>query len=93
VQKAYENWQDRPRPTFKSGGRCADRFSKENCLMGKIFGLDFKTAELALAGLQKLLVQLREICLSNRSKGFELVGFEKLFANSIVFHVKGLRIY
>jgi hypothetical protein len=27
------------------------------------------------------------------SKGFELASFEKLFANSIAFHAKGLRIY
>jgi hypothetical protein len=30
--------------------------------------------------------------LSNRSKGFELAGFTKLFANSKVFRAKWLRI-
>jgi hypothetical protein len=43
----------------------------------------FKIGELALAGFQKLLTQLR--LLSNRSKGFELAGFEKLFENLNAF--------
>jgi hypothetical protein len=48
----------------------------------------FKIGELAMAGFQKLMAQLREI-LSNRSK---LADFKKLFANSKAFCVKRLRI-
>jgi hypothetical protein len=51
----------------------------------------FKIGELAMAGFQKLMAQLREI-LSNRSKGLELADFKKLFANSKSFCVKRLRI-
>jgi hypothetical protein len=38
LQKAFEHQQDRPWPAFKSGGCCAARFSKENCLIGKTLG-------------------------------------------------------
>ncbi len=54
--------------------------------------MDFKSAELALTGL-KALGTAPENLLSNRIYGFELAGFEKLFANSIAFHAKGLKFY
>jgi hypothetical protein len=39
---------------FKSGGYYASRFSEENCLSHPLF----KTGKIALAGFQKLWVQL-----------------------------------
>jgi hypothetical protein len=87
LQKAFKNQKDRPWPAFKSGLRCAAHFSKEICLIGKIFG------RFQNAGFQKLSAQLREICYPIGAKGFELSGFEKLFTSLIAFHAKGLRIY
>jgi hypothetical protein len=58
----------------------------------------FKIGELALAGVQnrrvgsgrllKALGAAPRNLLSNRSKGFDLAGFKKLFANSKVFRAK-----
>jgi hypothetical protein len=60
----------------------------------------FKLGELALTGFQnrrvgsgwlsKALNTAPRNLLSNRSKGFELAGFEKLFANSKAFRAKRL---
>jgi hypothetical protein len=65
--------------------------------------LPFKIGELALAGFQnrgnssgrlsKALGAATRNLLSNRSKGFELAGFKKLFANSKGFRAKLQRIY
>jgi hypothetical protein len=65
--------------------------------------LPFKIGELALAsfqnrrndsgGLSNALGAARINLLSNRSKGFELAGFKKLFANSKGFRAKWQRIY
>jgi hypothetical protein len=62
----------------------------------------FKIGELALAGFQnwrvgsgrlsKALGAATRNLLSNGSKGFELAGFKKLFANSKGFRAKWLRI-
>jgi hypothetical protein len=60
----------------------------------------FKIGELALAsfqrigsgGLSKALGAATRNLLSNRSKGFELAAFKKLFANSKGFRAKRLRI-
>jgi hypothetical protein len=49
----------------------------------------FKIVKLALAVFEKLSAQLPEICHPIGA----LAGFVKLFANSIAFHAKGLRIY
>jgi hypothetical protein len=65
--------------------------------------MPFKIGELALAGFQnrrngsgrllKALGAATRNLLSNRSKGFELAGFKKLFANSKGSHAKRQRIY
>jgi hypothetical protein len=62
----------------------------------------FKIGELALAGfrnrrvgsgqLSKALSSAPRNLLPNRSKGFELASFKKLFANLKAFHAKQLRI-
>ncbi len=65
--KHFENQLDGPWPAFKSGGHCAACFSKENYLIGKIFGR-FENRQLALAGFQKLAAQLWEICYSIGAK-------------------------
>jgi hypothetical protein len=81
-----------PWPAFKNGGLCAARFSKENCLIRKIFN-GFQNCRFGSGRLSKALGAALRNPSSNRSKGFELFElFEKLFANSIAFHVKGLRI-
>jgi hypothetical protein len=92
LQKAFENRQDRLRHTFKSGWQYAARFSKENCLIGKIFG-GFQNCQIGSGRLSKALSTASRNLISNRSKGFELAAFEKLLENSVVFHTKGLRIY
>jgi hypothetical protein len=91
VRKAFENRQDRPWPAFKSGGRCAARFSKENCLIGKIFG-GIQNRSVGSDLLSKALGTAARNLLSNRSKEVELASFDKLFTNSIAFDAKGLRI-
>jgi hypothetical protein len=54
---------------------------------------DFKTGEIAPCRFSKALgITLRHL-LSNRSKGFELAGFEKILANSKAFGAKRLRTY
>jgi hypothetical protein len=63
----------------------------------------FKIGELALAGFQnqrngsgrlsKALDAATRNLLSNRSKGFELASFKKLFTNSKGFRAKRQRIY
>jgi hypothetical protein len=65
--------------------------------------LPFKMGELALASFQnwqvgsgrlsKALGAAMRNLLSNRSKGLELAGFKKLFANSKGFRLKWQRIF
>jgi hypothetical protein len=57
--------------------------------------LAFKIGELALAAFQNRRIGYGRLSklLSNRSKGFELIGFKKLFANSKGFRAKRQRIY
>jgi hypothetical protein len=86
LQKAFENRQD------GSGG-----LSKSASWLWPAF----KLGELALAGFQnrrvgsgrlsKALDTAPRNLLSNRSKGFELAGFERLFANSKAFRAKWLK--
>jgi hypothetical protein len=94
LRKAFENWQDRLLPAswlwpaFK---------------IGKLALAAFKIGKLALAGYQirgngsgrlsKVLGAATRNLLSNRSKGFELASFKKLFANSKAFRAKRQRIY
>jgi hypothetical protein len=66
--------------------------SKENCLIRKIFG-GYQNRRVSSGRLSKTLSAALRNMLSNRSKGFELDGFEKFLANPIAFHAKGLRIY
>jgi hypothetical protein len=70
--------------------------------IGELALAAFKIGELALAGfpnrrvgsgwLPKALGAALRNLLTNRSKGFELAGFKKLFANSKDFRAKRLRI-
>jgi hypothetical protein len=92
LQKALKKWQDRPWPAFKSGGCCTARFSKENYLIGKIFG-GLQNCRVGSGWFSKALGAVLINMLSNRGKEFELAGFEKLFANRITFHAKQPRIY
>jgi hypothetical protein len=62
--------------------------SKENCLIGKLSG-GFQNRRIGSGWLSKALGAAPRNLLSNRSKGFELAGFEKVFTNSVAFHVKG----
>jgi hypothetical protein len=80
LQKAFENRQDGPWPAFKSSGRCTASCSKENCLIGKIFD-GFQNHWVDSDRLSKVLGAAPRNFSSNRSKGFELADFEKLFAN------------
>jgi hypothetical protein len=68
-----------PWPAFKSGGRCAARFSKENCLIGKIFG-GFQNRSVGSDLLSKALGAAARNLLSNGSKGVELASFLKSFS-------------
>jgi hypothetical protein len=77
-QKAFKNWQDRPWLAFKSGRCCTARFSKENCLIGKIFS-GLQNRRVGSGRLSKALSVVPINLLFNRDKGFELAGFEKLF--------------
>jgi hypothetical protein len=91
LRKAFENRQDRLWPAFK---------------ISKLALAGFKIGELALASFQNwrlasgwlsksaswLWPAFKDYLLSNRSKGFELAGFQKLFANSNAFRAKRLRI-
>jgi hypothetical protein len=52
---------------------------------------DFKTGEVAPCRFSKALGATLRHLLSNRSKGFELAGFEKISANSKAFGAKRLR--
>jgi hypothetical protein len=54
LQKAFETQQDRPWLAFKRDGRCAARFSKEKCLIGKIFG-EFPNCRVGFGRLSKAL--------------------------------------
>jgi hypothetical protein len=82
--KSFQNRRDWLLPAFKSGGHCAARFSKENCSSETCLP-DFKTSQIAPCQLSKALGVSAINLLSNRSKGFDLTGFEKLSANSEAF--------
>jgi hypothetical protein len=77
-------------PAFKSGGRCVARFLKENCSSATYLP-DFKNGEIAPCRFSKALGATLRHLLSNRSKRFELAGFEKISANSKAFGAKRLR--
>jgi hypothetical protein len=53
----------------------------------------FKTGEMALAGFQKLSVELQEICYPIGAKDLNSPVLKKLFANSKGFNAKRQRIY
>jgi hypothetical protein len=71
--------------------------------LASLLWLPFKISELALVGFQnrrnssgrlsKALGAATKNLLSNRSKGFELASFKKLFANLKGFRAKRQRIY
>jgi hypothetical protein len=78
LRKALENQQDRLLPAFKIG---------ELALAG------FQNQRNGSGWLSKALGAATRNLLSNRSKGFELSGFKKLFANSKGFRAKRQRMF
>jgi hypothetical protein len=90
--KAFLNRRDCHWPAFIRGGHCVARFSKENCSSATYLP-DFKTGEVAPCQFPKTLGATLRRLLSNRSKGFELAGFEKISANSKACGAKRLRTY
>jgi hypothetical protein len=78
LRKPFENRQDSLLPAFKIG---------ELALAG------FQNRQNGSGRLSKALGAAKRNLLSNRSKGFELAGFKKLFANSKGFRAKQQRIY
>jgi hypothetical protein len=77
LRKAFENWQDKLLPAFKIGELALAAFQNRRVGSGR---------------LSKALGAATRNLLSNRSKGFELAGFKKLFANSKGFRAKRLRL-
>ncbi len=108
LRKAFENRQDRLFPAFKIDELALADFQNRRVGSGRLsksaswLWLPFKIGELALAGFQNLqngsgrlskgLGAATRNLFSNRSKGFELVGFKKLFANSKGFRAERQRI-
>jgi hypothetical protein len=77
LRKAFENRQDRLLPAFK---------------IGELALASFQNRRVGAGQLSKALGTAPRNLLSNRSKGFELAHFKKLFANSKGFRTKQLRI-
>ncbi len=77
LQKALENQQDRLLPAFK---------------ISELARAAFQNRRVGSGRLSKALGTDPRNLLSNRSKGVELAGFKKLFANSKGFRAKLLRI-
>jgi hypothetical protein len=71
LQKAFENRQDRPWPAFKSGVSYIVRFSKDNCLIVKMFGR-FQNRQVGSVRLLKAFGAALRNPLSNRSKELNL---------------------
>jgi hypothetical protein len=108
LRKAFENRRDRLWPAFKIGELALASIQNRRVGSSWLSKLAswlwpaFKIGELALAGFQNqqvgsgwLSIALRTAprkLLSNRSKGFEFAGFEKLFANSKAFRAKRIKI-
>jgi hypothetical protein len=90
--KAFQNRRDCHWPAFKSGGRCFARFSKVNCSSATYLP-NFKTGEVAPCRFSKALSATLRHLLSNRSKGFEIAGFEKISENSKAFGAERLITY
>jgi hypothetical protein len=98
LQKAFENWQDGLWPGFQNRRVGSGQHSNSASWLWPAF----KIGDLALAGFQNRRVGSGRLSkaidtaprnlLSNRSKAFELAGFEKLFANSKAFGAKRLKI-
>ncbi len=88
MQKALENVKIGPGRLSKVAGAALPAFQKRIVESEKYLAV-FKIVKLALAVFEKLSAQLPEICHPIGA----LAGFVKLFANSIAFHAKGLRIY
>jgi hypothetical protein len=85
--KAFQNRQDCHWQAFKSAGRYAACFSKENCSSATYLP-DFKTIEIAPCRFSKALGPTPRQLLSNSNKGFEPAGFTRLSANSKAFGAK-----
>jgi hypothetical protein len=106
LRKAFENRQDRLLPAFKISELAPAGFQNQRVGSGQLsksaswLWLPFKISELGLAGFQNRRVGLGQLSkalgsatrnlFSNRSKGFELTGLKKLFANSKDFCTKRL---
>jgi hypothetical protein len=75
LRKAYENWQDRLLPAFKLANWLWPAFK-----IGELALADFQNRRNGSGRLSKALGAATRNLLPNRSKGFELAGFKKLFA-------------
>jgi hypothetical protein len=71
---------------------CTTRFIKRELFDQKNIFSRFQNRRVDSGRLSKALCAAPRNLLTNRSKEFELANFEKLFANSIAFHAKVLRI-
>jgi hypothetical protein len=95
LQKAFENRQGRLLPAFKIGELPLAIFENRRvgsgCLSKSVSWLwpAFKTGKNSSGLLLKALGAVMRNMLSNRSKGFELAGFKKFFANSKGFALNG----
>jgi hypothetical protein len=78
--KAFKNQRSWPWLAFKSGRRYAAGFSQENCSL-KTYLAGLNISEIGLGWLSKALSSPLRNLLSNRSKGLELAGFQKLWTN------------
>jgi hypothetical protein len=92
LRKTFENRQDRLLPAFKIGELALAGFQNQRvgsgCLSKSASWLwpAIKTGKKNGSGrLSKALGAATRNLLSNRSKGFELTGFKKLFAIQKVF--------
>jgi hypothetical protein len=108
LREAFENRRGRLWLAFKIGELALAGIQNWRVGSGRLSKLAswlwpaFKIGKLALAGFQnrqvgsgrlsKALRAAPRNLLSNWSKGFELAGFKKLFANSKDFRAKRLRI-
>jgi hypothetical protein len=77
-------------PTFKIGRHCASGFSKEKCSPETNLAV-LRTGKIGPGQFSKTLGAAPRNILPNRSRRFELTGFEKLSVNSSIayyFNIK-----
>jgi hypothetical protein len=77
--KVFQNPRNWPWTAFKSDGRCAASFSKENCLLETYFA-GLKTSKFGPRWFSTAIGATVRNLSSNRSKGYEFASFDKLSA-------------